>query len=260
MNMVINNLRASGIVVVASAGNDGPDCSTISKPASMFEGSFSVGATASNDTIAGFSSRGHVTADSSFRIKPNVSAPGVGVRSARPGGTYSNSSGTSMAGPHVAGLVALIISANPDLAGNVDVIEDIIENTAVPKTTDQECGAVSGSFIPNNTYGYGRVDALAAVEEALSLIETSTGDDSPVFALKVYPNPFSDQLIFSLEDIPQDIRIEVFDAQGRIIYHEKLERQEQILHRINMRNQPAGIYFYRVFTNVGVQQGRVIKA
>jgi hypothetical protein len=71
-----------------------------------------------------------------------------------------------MAGPHVAGLVALIISANPALAGNVDRLEDIIEQTAVPKTTTEMCGLDSATQVPNNTYGWGRIDALAAVQQA----------------------------------------------------------------------------------------------
>ncbi len=259
MNMVVNNLRASGIVVVVSAGNDGPGCSTISKPASMFEGSFTVGATASNDTIAGFSSRGHVTADSSFRIKPNICAPGVSVRSARPGGAYGNSSGTSMAGPHVAGVVALMISANPELAGQVEVIEDIIEHTAIPKTTDQECGGLPGFFIPNNTYGYGRIDALAAVEAALALIETSTEEESLSTLVKVYPNPFSNELLIGLNQVRGEVQFELYDMQGRVMHKEKMSGDFQSLHHINMSDQMPGIYFYRICNEGTVQAGKLAK-
>ncbi len=73
-----------------------------------------------------------------------------------------------MAGPHVAGLVALVISANPALAGNVDRIEDIIEQTAVRKTTTEMCGLDTPTQVPNNTYGWGRIDALAAVQQAVA--------------------------------------------------------------------------------------------
>jgi hypothetical protein len=72
-----------------------------------------------------------------------------------------------MAGPHVAGLVALLVSANPRLAGMVNRLEDIIEQTAVRKTTAEGCGFDSATAVPNNTYGWGRIDALAAVLEAL---------------------------------------------------------------------------------------------
>src|SRR6188768_127806 len=115
LDIAVNNLRLAGTVVVVSAGNSGSGCSSVDDPAAMFENSFTVGATAPNDTIAGFSSRGPVIIDGSNRLKPNVSAPGVRVRSSIPGGQYANYSGTSMAGPHVAGAVALIISANPEL-------------------------------------------------------------------------------------------------------------------------------------------------
>lgn len=168
MEDAINNLRAAGTVVVVSAGNDGGQCGTIRNPAAIFEGSFSVGATTDKDTIAGFSSRGMVSIDSSFRQKPNVSAPGRGVRSVIRGGDFRNFSGTSMAGPHVAGLVALIIESNPELEGDVEAIETIIELTAEPLVTDQECDGVNGMEIPNATYGYGRIDALRAVNMAMN--------------------------------------------------------------------------------------------
>ncbi|HMU04967.1 MAG TPA: S8 family serine peptidase, partial [Saprospiraceae bacterium] len=167
MNTALNNLRSAGCVIVVSAGNDGPECSTVRDPAAIFEGSFSVGSTMNTDAISIFSSRGPVTIDGSNRMKPNICAPGEGVRSSIPNGQYAAFNGTSMAGPHVAGLVALLISANPSLAGEVDLIEDIIEQTAVHLTTAQTCGSVPGTNIPNNTFGYGRIDALAAVEMAL---------------------------------------------------------------------------------------------
>lgn len=168
METALNNLRNAGCVIVVSAGNAGPSCSTVNDPAAIFSGSFSVGATNNSDAIAGFSSRGPVTVDVSNRLKPNISAPGVSIRSCIKGtNAFASFNGTSMAGPHVAGLVALLISANPELAGEVDKIEDIIEQTAVSKTTTENCGSVSGTIIPNNTFGYGRIDALAAVNMAL---------------------------------------------------------------------------------------------
>ena len=69
-----------------------------------------------------------------------------------------------MAGPHVAGMVALLLSARPDLAGNVDGIENVIEQTALHLTSTQTCGGVPGSQIPNNTFGYGRIAAFAAYQ------------------------------------------------------------------------------------------------
>jgi subtilisin family serine protease len=159
----VENLRAAGVVVVVSAGNEGSGCSTITSPA-IYDASFSVGATDSGDNIASFSSRGPVTVDGSNRLKPNVSAPGVNIRSSVPVNSYAGGwSGTSMAGPHVVGLVALLISAHPELRGQVDTIERIIESSAVPRTDSQSCGDIPGTDVPNNTYGWGRVDALAAL-------------------------------------------------------------------------------------------------
>jgi hypothetical protein len=74
-----------------------------------------------------------------------------------------------MAGPHVAGLVALVISANPALRGDVDELESIIEQTAVDKPTNEGCGGDTATQVPNNTYGWGRIDALAAVNLAVAL-------------------------------------------------------------------------------------------
>lgn len=76
LKTVVENTRAAGIVVVASAGNDGTQgCSSIEYPSAIYEASLTVGATDSNDLIAGFSSRGGVTVDGSQRLKPNVTAP-----------------------------------------------------------------------------------------------------------------------------------------------------------------------------------------
>lgn len=159
---IVDNVRAAGIVTAHSAGNSGPACSTINTPAAIYDASFTVAATASNDAIASFSSRGPVTVDGSNRFKPDIAAPGVGVRSTTRNDDYGASSGTSMAAPHVAGLVALILAAEPALSGQVEAVEQLIEGTAVPLTTTDGCGGDTSTAVPNHTFGYGRVDALAA--------------------------------------------------------------------------------------------------
>ncbi len=259
MNMAVNNLRLSGVVVVVSAGNSGSSCSSVQDPAAIFEGSFSVGATAENDTIAGFSSRGPVTIDGSNRPKPDISAPGVRTLSSIPGGSYTKFSGTSMAGPHVVGTVALMISANPALAGQVDLIENIIEQTAVPKTTNQDCGDILGSQVPNNTYGYGRIDALAAVNAALALISTSTDHQESNQGIKVFPNPVDNVMIFDIQHALGKVNAEIFDVQGQMIIHQQWNAEGRAIFQVDFSAIPPGIYFYRVMMKGGMQIGKVVK-
>ena len=70
LQSIVENVRAAGILVVATAGNSGYSCSTVADPPAIYEASFTVGATDSSDSIAGFSSRGPVSVDGSQRIKP----------------------------------------------------------------------------------------------------------------------------------------------------------------------------------------------
>jgi len=163
---VVENTRAAGIVVVQSAGNSGSGCSTVNTPAAIYDAAFSVGAVNASNNIVSFSSRGPVTFDNSQRLKPDASAPGENIRSSVPGNGYAFFSGTSMAGPHVAGLVALAISAQSCFAGDVDAIEQYVRTHATPRTTTQTCGGIPGSGIPNNTYGYGAImSALPVANE-----------------------------------------------------------------------------------------------
>jgi len=161
----VRALRAAGIFVVASAGNDGPRCGSVSDPIAIYDAAFSVGAIDRDGNLASFSSRGPVTVDGSGRIKPDIVAPGVKVRSALPGGRYGENSGTSMAGPHIAGVVALLWSAQPKLIGDIDKTEQILIETARPyEGTPSGC---EGTELPSNGAGYGVVDAYAAVRAAL---------------------------------------------------------------------------------------------
>jgi len=187
METVVNNLNAAGTVVVVSAGNDGGQgCSSIFNPAAIFENSFTVGATDQSDNKAGFSSIGPVAVDSSFRLKPDVVAPGRQVRSIYLNEEFRTWSGTSMAGPHVAGAVALIINANPNLSGEVDIIKNLLKETAVPLTDSTICNGNMALTIPNFYYGYGRIDVLNAVGNAIAL-----ADDTESYhpEITLYPNP-----------------------------------------------------------------------
>ncbi|MBN1427585.1 MAG: S8 family serine peptidase [Anaerolineae bacterium] len=163
-SLAVEHLRHAGQMVVVSAGNDGPTCNTVSPPANA-DAAFSVGAYAEDGSITFFSSRGPILSDGSGRLKPDVVAPGWDILSSVPGGGYAHGSGTSMSGPHVAGLVALLWSADPSLIGDIDRTEQIIRDTAHYVSASDLCGGDEGRA--NNVYGYGRVDAFAAVKKAL---------------------------------------------------------------------------------------------
>ena len=153
--------RAAGIIPVFSAGNAGEfGCGTAGTPGNFTE-VVSLGATDENDEIAFFSSRGP---SPSGKVSPNVSAPGVEVISAVPGGGYGSNSGTSMASPHATGAVALLLSSEPGLIGDFDAVLDALNVTAVDRP-DGSCGSPDPSDDdPNFVYGEGRIDAKSAVD------------------------------------------------------------------------------------------------
>ena len=155
---------AAGILVVVSAGNGGSACGTIQNPPAIYPDAFSVAATQSGDGLANFSSRGPVTYQDQTRIGPDISAPGVAVFSSYPGNGYTSLSGTSMAGPHVAGVAALLLSAYPQLKGHPEQLRDILTSTADVRYSTQGCGDDTPTSRPNNGYGWGIVNAQAAIQ------------------------------------------------------------------------------------------------
>ncbi|MFT5833901.1 MAG: serine protease AprX [Cognaticolwellia sp.] len=252
----INNLKTAGVVVVVSAGNSGPNCETINTPAAIFENSFTIGALGENEVIAGFSSRGLVTVDGSNRMKPNVTAPGVNVKSAVPGNGYSSYSGTSMAGPHVAGLVALLISADPTLAGDVERIETIIEQTAISRTSSQDCGTALGTSIPNAVYGFGTVDALSAVTAVLE--SQITPEETP--ALSIYPNPTTGIFYIQYIGFNELANLELFASDGKRVFNGTINFEGgNKIREIDISKLVNGIYFYRLCSDEDCKEGRIIK-
>ncbi|WFE39393.1 S8 family serine peptidase [Micromonospora sp. WMMD998] len=158
MEDVTDAWTASGIFGVWSNGNNGPSCQTSGSPGSLAS-NYSAGAYDINNNIASFSSRG---TGQSGEIKPNISAPGVNIRSSVPDDSYASISGTSMAAPHLAGAIALLWSAAPSLVGDVTATRALLNDTAIDKA-DTQCG---GTADDNNVYGEGRLDALALLAAA----------------------------------------------------------------------------------------------
>jgi subtilisin family serine protease len=152
---------AAGTFFVAAAGNSGPACGTVQDPPAPYADVLTVGAVTERGAIADFSSRGPTPGGAA---KPDVVAPGAEVLSALPGGGYGTLSGTSMAAPHVAGVVALMWSAAPALVADLPRTGQILRETAVPVA---DAGTACGG--PGNVTGAGRVDAYAAVRAAQAI-------------------------------------------------------------------------------------------
>jgi PKD repeat protein len=162
----IDAWRAAGIFPQFANGNAGPNCGTAHSPGDNVN-AFAAGASDQSDNIAGFSSRG----PSQFWgfHKPNITAPGVAIRSSVPGGGYALYNGTSMASPHVAGSVALLWANNPELIGQIDLTAWVLQSTAanvIKVNPVENCGGIPTTQVPNNTYGWGLVDIKAAVDRA----------------------------------------------------------------------------------------------
>ncbi len=147
----LRSLRAVGVVPVFAAGNFGPGGGTSPSPSNNPE-ALAVGATNDSDMMYAYSSRGPSACGEAQIVFPEVVAPGVSIRTSDLAGGYYDPTGTSLAAPHAAGALALLLSAFPNLTA-----------------ADQEAalinsGADLGAIGPDNDYGYGRLDVLAAYQ------------------------------------------------------------------------------------------------
>ncbi|MFD9600571.1 S8 family serine peptidase [Streptomyces sp. NPDC059970] len=167
---IVEAWNAAGIFEAFASGNDGDGttCSTGHAPGSQAP-AYGVGAYDVNGRIADFSGFGPSRLDGS--MKPNISAPGVNVRSTWPGNTYKAISGTSMATPHVAGAVALLWSSAPSLIGNIDATRALL-NEGAADVDDTHCG---GTAEANNVWGEGKLDIFASVDKAPHTAAVLTG-------------------------------------------------------------------------------------
>ena len=203
---------ARGVIVVVSAGNDGdlipsspdeiPVRYYVAAPADG-DSVIAVGATISDGTLVGFSSRGP-TFDG--RIKPDIVARGVALTTVYPAGGdstfYSGANGTSFSSPLVAGVVALLLEEHPDW-GPYQVRE------ALQATADRSLNNSSGQ--PDNDYGWGYVQGVDAVQY---------GDVSPGGGIRFfnYPNPFTTQTTFNCT-VPSagNIEVRIFTLSGTLV-------------------------------------------
>ena len=171
---IVNAWLAAGIYPLFANGNSGPGLGTVGNPA-RYGNVTGVGATSNNTgQLAGFSSWGPtdnadtVNPNGYPYIKPQVVAPGVSIRSAHISNntSYALSSGTSMATPHVAGLVALIWDYAACLVGDYARTETLIQDTATPIPYATGNGDEGPGNVPNHATGWGEINAEGAVNLA----------------------------------------------------------------------------------------------
>jgi subtilisin family serine protease len=195
-------------------------------------------------------------------MKPDIAAPGVSICSAISSFTdanyttissltfnnktydYAKFSGTSMSGPVVAGVCALILEANPWLTAVQ--VKQLIKETA---RTDNFTGVIPALGSP--LWGMGKLNAYAAVQEALALVEVP--ENSVENAWNVYPNPVIETLHFTLVDeLPKECT--VVDAQGKCIV---LPIQDE---HVSVKHLKSGQYTLQISMNGRIQSASFIKA
>lgn len=159
--LAVEHLRTAGILMVVSVGNSGEACESIYAVPASYSSALSVGSTDNQGHISAFSSRGPIDG----LVKPDIAAPGEAILSSVPGGGYAAFDGTSMAAPHISGVVALMISAQPSLADDLDRLIDTLLASAIPQDIgNADCTEGRGTQQPNNTFGHGLVDAYRAIK------------------------------------------------------------------------------------------------
>ncbi|MFC1746836.1 S8 family serine peptidase [Candidatus Neomarinimicrobiota bacterium] len=254
--LAVREATRQGLLVVAAAGNTRNDPylpewnGQVNAPADA-DSILSVGATRADSLIASFSSHGP-TADG--RIKPEVVAPGVNIYTASASGSqvYHTVSGTSVSTPLVAGVAAMILEAHPDWTP-LQVREALMATAhKAPR--------------PDNIYGWGIIDALAAIEYRIPHV------NDPPYILRIYPNPFTAGVSSYLTidwgvtlhvPVQAAIRLDLYDLLGRhlITLDERANLPLGLLPPIATawrgtdkygQPVPSGVYIIRLMAGVNI--------
>lgn len=193
-------------------------------------------------------------------MKPDIAAPGVAIASAISSFTdgnyssvattvfnntnyrYAKFSGTSMASPMVAGVVALMLEANPYLSAAQ--VKQIIMETA---RQDNYTGQIPAEGSP--LWGAGKINAYAAVQLAVQTLGVLPG--SAILEWSVYPNPVQNYLHFTIVELPDFAEIIGLDGKR---YWVAIENG-----KMTVQDLPAGQYFVRLHQNGRIQQAPFIK-
>ncbi len=239
-----------GVVPVSAAGNEGDVSWRIITTPADGDSVIAVGAVYLDSTKVGFSSVGP-TADG--RTKPDVSAQGARVHVAysSPSRPFGPSSGTSFSAPMVTGIVCQILQVNPNL--NPKEVWDVLTSTA------------SQPASPDNSLGWGIVNAQAAIDKA-KMIGTAVAGVSPApssFVVRQpYPNPFGDKAFFEVQLLRpiSDVRITVRNILGQRVLVPHVGPLSAGTHTIAIQGQdlPAGLYTYVVEAGDETQTGLMV--
>ena len=253
---IILNWKNLGIFSVFENGNGGPGPSTVCSPAS-YPLVCGIGATDNNDNIANFSSRGPAPNISPINdpqywfypnwnlLKPDISAPGVNIRSSLNNGNYVILSSTGRATPHVAGAAAILLDKNPNL--RVWDLYDYLRNYC-----DQP---PQGAPYPNNNYGWGRVNLWRSLQAVPVSIKEKTKENLIIEEyLIVMPNPARDNLFFYIHSNNiKDYHLHIYDIMGRVVAEVPFRKGERII-KWNLKKAMLkdGIYFVALKIEDGV--------
>ncbi|WP_066226184.1 S8 family serine peptidase [Formosa haliotis] len=207
-----------GILVVTSAGNS--DTDGVGAPADA-EGVFSIGAVDANGNYAYFSSQG---SDIQPSLKPDVSAQGLGTAVVSKTNTIQKLNGTSFSSPIMAGAMACLWQAFPDLT-NLELMELVRAAGSQYRT-------------PDNLLGYGIPNFATALENGNLTVGNHTKDLQVV----VYPNPTSQNLYFKTTSETPEITVSVFDVLGHLVLEKTMSNQ----HVLDVSTLEEGMYMLRI--------------
>jgi serine protease AprX len=242
LSQAANRLVSNGIVVVVAAGNQGPASRTIGAPSAASK-VITVGAGADlgekGFSLASFSGRGP-TADG--RVKPDLWAPGVRISGPKSRGGYTTANGTSFASPFVAGVVALMLGANPTLTPSA--VKKILTKTAQKWAPGKR----------NSESGFGRLQAYDAVTRAGAITEDLDPPRVPsvifwkssITTAEVHNHPFT---VGALKDFIAVTAI-VYDAPGPGLILELLDPSGNIVARKDDSSRQEGLAFKPIETGV----------
>lgn len=225
---------SKGIIVVASAGNEGATTEPhVGIPAEALN-VLAVGAVDSSKNYALFSSIGP---SKDLRIKPDLMAQGQNpYYSDASGNIINNSSGTSFSCPIIAGMIACLWQALPEKT-NAQMKQLIIQS--------------GDKFAnPNPQYGYGIPDFNLSLTNGLSVNSFFKND------FVVYPNPSDDSVSIVLTEEFDTETVIIYNLLGQKMFEKKISKQSPT---ISLKSLNSGVYFYKIESNGFSKSGKIIK-